>query len=61
MAAIAFPSHPTHALLARGLVTWQAMGACHTLEDNFERITHYMDKHCLAYNGTWATSQHNHH
>ena len=36
--AVAFPARPRHALLARVLVIWQAMGVYHILEKNVQRV-----------------------
>ena len=46
-AAVAFPSRPRRALLARDLVIWQAVGIRHILENNVRRITEYLDERCL--------------
>ncbi|GFX61567.1 atrial natriuretic peptide-converting enzyme [Trichonephila clavipes] len=42
---IAFPARPRHALLAKYLVTWQAMVGRHILEDIVGRVTQYVDEH----------------
>ena len=43
-----FPSSSTRALLARYLVTWQAMGARDILEKIVGRVTQYVDERYLA-------------
>ncbi|GFS77019.1 hypothetical protein TNCV_3756651 [Trichonephila clavipes] len=42
---IAFPARSRHALLAKDLVTWQAMVGRHILEDIVGRVTQYVDEH----------------
>ena len=42
-----FLSHPRCPVLANGVVTWQAIGVLHILEDNVVRITQYVEEHCL--------------
>ncbi|GFU93399.1 hypothetical protein TNCV_1861291 [Trichonephila clavipes] len=44
-AAVAFPARPRHALLAKDLVTWQAMVGRHILEDIVGRVAQYVDEH----------------
>ncbi|GFT46612.1 hypothetical protein TNCV_3184511 [Trichonephila clavipes] len=39
------PSASRHALLAKDLVTWQAMVGRHILEDIVERVAQYVDEH----------------
>ncbi|GFV00886.1 hypothetical protein TNCV_1387001 [Trichonephila clavipes] len=46
---------PRHALLAKDLVTWQAMVGRHILEDIVGRVAQYVDEHYPVDNGTWAT------
>ncbi|GFX16393.1 hypothetical protein TNCV_32671 [Trichonephila clavipes] len=41
----AFPARSRHALLAKDLVTWQAMVGRHILEDIVERVAQYVDEH----------------
>ncbi|GFV33511.1 hypothetical protein TNCV_3574641 [Trichonephila clavipes] len=43
-AAVAFPAS-RHALLAKDLVTWQAMVGRHILEDIVGRVAQYVDEH----------------
>ncbi|GFT64715.1 hypothetical protein TNCV_4399841 [Trichonephila clavipes] len=45
MVPVAFPARPRHALLAKDLVTWQAMVGRHILEDIVGRVTQYVDEH----------------
>ncbi|GFX86591.1 hypothetical protein TNCV_462111 [Trichonephila clavipes] len=42
---IAFPARLRHALLAKDLVTWQAMVGRHILEDIVGRVAQYVDEH----------------
>ncbi|GFX18338.1 hypothetical protein TNCV_4306391 [Trichonephila clavipes] len=42
-AAVAFPARPRHDLLAKDLVTWQAMVGRHILEDIVGRVAQYVD------------------
>ncbi|GFW04885.1 hypothetical protein TNCV_4881201 [Trichonephila clavipes] len=42
---VAFPARPRHALLAKDLVTWQAMVGRHILEDIVGRVAQYVDEH----------------
>ncbi|GFX00284.1 hypothetical protein TNCV_297731 [Trichonephila clavipes] len=44
-AAVAFPARRRHALLAKDLVTWQAMVGRHILEDIVGRVAQYVDEH----------------
>ncbi|GFX31725.1 hypothetical protein TNCV_170581 [Trichonephila clavipes] len=44
-AAVAFPARPRHSLLAKDLVTWQAMVGRHILEDIVGRVAQYVDEH----------------
>ncbi|GFW10637.1 hypothetical protein TNCV_4917561 [Trichonephila clavipes] len=44
-AAVAFPARLRHALLAKDLVTWQAMVGRHILEDIVGRVAQYVDEH----------------
>ncbi|GFX17894.1 hypothetical protein TNCV_2293421 [Trichonephila clavipes] len=44
-AAVAFPARSRHALLAKDLVTWQAMVGRHILEDIVGRVAQYVDEH----------------
>ncbi|GFW30996.1 hypothetical protein TNCV_2940961 [Trichonephila clavipes] len=48
---LAFQAHRRHALLAKDLVTWQAMVGRHILEDIVGRVTQYVDEHYLV--GKW--------
>ncbi|GFU67362.1 DDE_3 domain-containing protein [Trichonephila clavipes] len=45
MHSIAFPARRRHALLAKDLVTWQAMVGRHILEDIVGRVAQYVDEH----------------
>ncbi|GFU93475.1 hypothetical protein TNCV_319531 [Trichonephila clavipes] len=47
-AAVAFPARRRHALLAKDLVTWQAMVGRHILEDIVGRVAQYVDEHYLV-------------
>ncbi|GFW46652.1 hypothetical protein TNCV_1937211 [Trichonephila clavipes] len=44
----AFPARHRHALLAKDLVTWQAMVGRHILEDIVGRVAQYVDEHYLV-------------
>ncbi|GFV62475.1 hypothetical protein TNCV_630541 [Trichonephila clavipes] len=44
-AAVAFPTRSRHVLLAKDLVTWQAMVGRHILEDIVGRVAQYVDEH----------------
>ncbi|GFX25324.1 hypothetical protein TNCV_1274841 [Trichonephila clavipes] len=43
--SVAFPARLRHALLAKDLVTWQAMVGRHILEDIVGRVAQYVDEH----------------
>ena len=45
--AVVFPTRLRLSLLARDLVTWQAMEVRHILEENIEIIKQYVDERCL--------------
>ncbi|GFW48228.1 hypothetical protein TNCV_1107911 [Trichonephila clavipes] len=47
-AAVAFQTCLRRTPLERGLVTWQAMGIRHIIEDIAERVAKYADERCLA-------------
>ncbi|GFX33883.1 hypothetical protein TNCV_3962921 [Trichonephila clavipes] len=53
--ALILPSSASrHALLAKDLVTWQAMVGRHILEDIVGKVAQYVDEH-YPVDKTWAT------
>ena len=42
------PLSPRRVLLARGVMTYQAIGVRYTLEDIVGRVTEYVDEYCLT-------------
>ena len=48
MDAVVFQACPKRALLARGLVTWQAMEVHYIFQDIVGRVAQHLDERCHA-------------